>query len=166
MPQVTEWRSAFRDAGLVVFGCAILAGTTNAVRADGIAFIQREDYAILVPCPETLGRVDRIEPDVALARPPKALWIDARGAADYAEWHLANAISMPFDYLAPTDPSAIGRLASSGAREVIAYGDGQDPDCGEQLARELSGKGLRSASYVAGGATALRRAVRDKERRP
>jgi hypothetical protein len=150
------WRAVFRDAGLVVAGCGLVALATNAVRAGGIPLIQQEDYAILVPCPETVGHVDAIDPRMALPNGSRILWIDARGRQDYGEWHAPGAWNLTFDYLAPSDPAAVARVASSGAREVVVYGDGQDPDSGEQLARELAGKGIRSVRFIAGGAPALR----------
>jgi hypothetical protein len=37
----------------------------------------------------------------------------------------------------------------------MVFGDGQDPDSGEQLARELAGRGIRNVRFVQGGAPAL-----------
>jgi hypothetical protein len=68
--------------------------------------------------------------------------VDAREARAYAAWHRSGAPSMPFDYLEPTSPEVIRKVLSTRARQVIVYGDGGDPDSGEQLAQELSGKGL------------------------
>ncbi len=38
---------------------------------------------------------------------------------------------------------------------MVVYGDGGDPDSGEQLARELAGKGIRNVGFVRGGAPAI-----------
>ena len=34
-------------------------------------------------------------------------------------------------------------IARSRAQKVIVYGDGDDPDTGEQLGKEISGKGIK-----------------------
>lgn len=159
------WRLAFREAAVVVVACAMVASTLNAVRADGIPFLQREDYAILVPCPETSGQVESIDPRSAPKNSPRVLWVDARVKGEFHEWHPEGAVNMVFDYLTPVDRPAIGLIISSGAKEVIVYGDGQDPDSGEQLALELAGKGIRNIRYMVGGAPALRRAQEGGDRR-
>ncbi|MFH1437767.1 MAG: hypothetical protein ABIJ56_18815, partial [Pseudomonadota bacterium] len=47
-------------------------------------------------------------------------------------------------------------IASSGASMVVVYGDGDDPDSGKELGRELAGQGIRNVHYVEGGAPAIR----------
>jgi hypothetical protein len=42
---------------------------------------------------------------------------------------------------------------------VVVVGDGEDPDSGRELARELAGKGLKNMAYVTGGAPALKAAL-------
>lgn len=68
-------------------------------------------------------------------------------------------MNVPYDYLDPTPGSVIEelarRIARSKAQRVYVYGDGEDPDSGEQLAREISGKGVRNVFFVRGGAPAL-----------
>jgi hypothetical protein len=50
-------------------------------------------------------------------------------------------------------------IAASGASQVVVFGDGKDPDSGEQLARELAGRGIRNVRFVQGGAPALETAA-------
>lgn len=147
--------TALRDAIGVVIGCSLVALVVNAVRSEGIPLVAREAYQILVPCPETRGEAAALAPDAAAWRNPRALIVDARPATEFARWHAASALNVPYDYLEPTPPAVIQRIAASGAAEVIVYGDGGDPDSGEQLARELAGKGIRNVSYLTGGAAAL-----------
>jgi hypothetical protein len=151
----TGFLTILRDAALVVVACTVAALGFNMVRGAGIPLVQREEYQILVPCPETTGEALALSSDAAVLQDSQALVIDARGTEAFAKWHLARAISVPFDYLEATPPEVIRRIASSGAREVIVYGDGQNPDSGEQLAREISGKGIRNVRFVSGGAPAL-----------
>ena len=106
-----------------------------------------------------MGDAALLAPDSAALRDPRAAVVDARSAEAFARWHLTRAMNVPFDYLEATPPDIIRRIASSGAREVIVYGDGEDPDSGEQLARELSAKGLRNVHFVAGGAPAIEAAA-------
>ena len=85
--------------------------------------------------------------------------VDAREAAAVTTWHPVGAVSIPYDFLEPTSPGLLQKVLSSRARRVVVYGDGEDPDSGEQLAQELSGKGIRNVVYVKGGAPALRGAL-------
>jgi hypothetical protein len=139
-----------------VVGSAVVALAFNAIRHDGLAMVARAPYRILVPCPETAGDVEALlaaDPRLAEGR---TLLIDARSRAEYDRWHAPGATHVAFDYLAPTDPAVLRQIASSGSTRVVVYGDGDDPDSGEQLARELAGKGIRNVGYVPGGARALR----------
>ncbi len=71
-------------------------------------------------------------------------------------------MNVPYDYLDPTPDETINemarRIASSGARRVVVIGDGQKPDSGKWLGKEISGKGIKNVFFVEGGAKALRAA--------
>ncbi len=152
MRQVT---AVARDAAVVVAACLVTGLTVNALRAQGIPLVQKVPYQILVPCPETDGHADAIQPGDPVLHDTGSLLIDARSAADHAAWHFAGALHVPYDYLEPTPSSMLNRITASGARRVIVYGDGGDPDSGEQLAREIAGKGIRNVGFLVGGASAL-----------
>ena len=87
-----------------------------------------------------------------------ALIVDARPPEERGSFVWPGALEIPYDYLSPTPPEAVQRIAASGAPRVVVFGDGGDPDSGEQLARELAGKGLRNVCFVRGGAPALEKA--------
>ncbi len=149
---------ALRDASLVAVLAAGLGFGVNALRPDGLPFLAEAEYEILVPCPEVQGEADALAPNDPALRDARTLLLDARAAADFAAWHAPGAVHLPYDYLEPVSPEALKRLVRSGAARVVVMGDGQDPDSGEQLARELSGKGIRNVGFVRGGAAALRQA--------
>jgi hypothetical protein len=155
-----EVTAVARDAVLVLSACSVAGLAVNALRANGIPLIQKEPYQILVPCPETGGHADAIQPGDLELREAGSLFIDARSASDFAAWHPAGALHVPYDYLEPTSASMLNRITASGANRVTVYGDGGDPDSGEQLAREIAGKGIRNVSFLEGGASALRSALR------
>jgi len=150
-----RWLLIVRDAAIVVALSTALALGANALRAGGrgIPLVARQPYETLVPCPDTVAEAPPIEPGDAGARGD--LLVDARGAAEFARWHAPGAHSLPFDYLDPTPADAVKRVAKSGARRVVVYGDGADPDSGRELARELAGRGIRNVVHVRGGAPAL-----------
>ncbi len=151
-----------RDASLVLLASAAIGLTVNALRPHGIPFIQKSQYQILVPCPEGSGDAPGISADDAAVFEPRTLLLDARPAADHARWHPKAAVSLPFDYLAPAPPAEVRKVASSGAARVVVFGDGADPDTGEQLARELAGSGIRNVFFVQGGAAALEKSSAGK----
>jgi len=152
-------RTIVRDALIVLGACTAVAGVVNAARPHGIPFVQKTEYQILVPCPEGSGEA----PGLAASDPsiwePRTLLVDARPAADHARWHPSGARNLPFDYLAPAPKTEVGKIASSGAARVVVFGDGGDPDSGEQLARELAGSGIRNIFFVQGGGKPLAEAV-------
>lgn len=148
--------SIIRDAALVTVIAGGLALLSNGLRSSAsIPLVAKKEYAILVPCPEYEGKADPLEPRQALARSQGVVLVDARDAEAFARWHMPGALSIPFDYLEPTSKANVQRVLSTRARQVIVYGDGENPDCGQELAKELGGKGLRNVKFVKGGAPAL-----------
>ncbi len=146
---------AAREAVLIALACAGLAGGVNAVRGSGIPWVQRTAYEILVPCPAGSGEVQVLSVGDPKLAHRHSLWIDARSPVEHARWHPSGARNVPFDYLEPTCAAQVRDIAASGAPQVVVFGDGKDPDSGEQLARELAGRGIRNVRFVHGGATAL-----------
>jgi hypothetical protein len=152
-------RTAARDALFVLAACAAVGVVTNALRPGGIAFVQRSPYEILVPCPEGSSDAQAITADDPAVWEARTLLVDARSAAEYGRWHPGQALSVPFDYLEPTSPERVHQIASSGAVGVVVFGDGSAPDSGEQLAREIAGKGIRNVRFVQGGAPLMEKAA-------
>jgi rhodanese-related sulfurtransferase len=151
--RLRPWLVALRDAVLVVAAAAALALGFNRVRAQGIPLVAEREYEVLIPCPDTVAEAPPLDPVAAGARGD--LLVDARSAEEFARWHAPGARSLPFDYLDPTPADAVKGVARSGGRRVVVYGDGQTPDSGHELARELAGRGIRNVFYVRGGAPAL-----------
>lgn len=148
-------RTVARDALIVVAACAAVGSTVNLLRPHGIPFVQKTEYQILVPCPEGSGEAPAIAASDPSIWEPRTLLVDARPAADHARWHPSGVLHLPFDYLAPAPKTEVAKIASSGAARVVVFGDGGDPDSGEQLARELAGGGIRNIFFVQGGAKPL-----------
>jgi hypothetical protein len=146
-----------RDAALVLLASTALGGVANLVRPHGIPFVQKTEYQILVPCPDG-GEAPAIAADAPELHDKRTLLVDARSATEHATGPLPGALSLPFDYLDPAPPAQVRKIAASGAARVVVFGDGGDPDVGEQLARELAGAGIRNIFFVAGGAPALEKA--------
>jgi hypothetical protein len=151
---------SIRDAILVTVGCALTAVVVNTwLHPDPIPFITTREYEILVPCPEPGGKVIPMEADDPRLDAAATFIVDARPPAEYARWHLPGALNMPYSYLDPTPPDTLRALARaiarSHARQAAVYGDGDDPDTGELLGREISGHGIRHVFFVRGGAPAL-----------
>ncbi len=149
--------SVVRDAALATVLAAGIALAYNALRAEAsIPLVADTPYQILVPCPEHLGK-----PATSLApakvRPGEegVALVDAREREDFQRWHLKGALSIPFDYLEPNPEEQ--KVLQTRARKVVVYGDGDDPDSGQQLANAIAGKGVRNVFYVKGGAPALKK---------
>jgi hypothetical protein len=147
---------------LVVVSIAGAAGlfVNGFLNPNGISIIAEQEYEVLVPCPEPGGAVTPVSARKSLTGSEPAFWMDARPAEDFKRWHHPPAANVTYDYLDPTPDQIIdalaGEIARSKAQRVFVYGDGDDPDTGEQLAREISGKGIRNVFFVKGGAQMLR----------
>lgn len=161
-PAPARWFVVMRQALLLVGIAALLAFGTNAVRADGLPLVAQKDFEIVVPCPEPIGSATAIGPDDPRLRDVHTLVIDARAREEYQSWHLPSAINAPFDWLAEQEvitqqSQQIARdIARTRKHALVVYGDGGDPDSGQQWAVSLNSAGLRNVSYVRGGAPALR----------
>jgi hypothetical protein len=154
-----SWLTVLRDATLVGIACVAAAIATNAARSKPLPWIQHEPHAVLVPCPETTGEVTQVAVWNVDLESPDTLLLDARPTADVKAAPLprtgTRVLQVPYDYLEPTPPAALERIAATGAAKVVVVGDGLDPDCGMELAKELSGKGIRNVQYLPGGPAAL-----------
>lgn len=154
-----SWKTVVRDAALVVAFSTAVALVTNWLHPTArIPLVAEREYQVLVPCPEHEGKTaaavssDQVRPGEA-----GTMLVDAREEEAFKAWHPPGAICVPYDYLEPTPTELIKKVLEARARRVVVYGDGDDPDSGEQLANELSGKGIRNVSYVKGGAPALKK---------
>lgn len=155
-----------RDAVVIAAVAAGVALAVNAVRSGrGIPLVATKPYDVLVPCPEHKGKAEALDARNLRLAERGVILVDAREAQAFTAWHPPTALSMPFDYLEPTSPEVIRKVLATRARQVVVYGDGGDPDSGEQLAQELSGKGVRNVFFVRGGAPALK-SVSEPRSRP
>jgi len=140
--------------------CAVIALAVNAwLHPEPLPLVAEREYEVLVPCPESGGEAAPLDAADARLTSSATYVVDARAAARYSAWHLPGSRSIPYDYLEPTPPDTLCDLAQSiarsRARQVVVYGDGDAPDTGQLLAREISGHGIRNVFYVRGGAPAL-----------
>jgi len=158
-PRCSRPAIVLRDAVLVVVVAAGVALAFNALRSSKrIPLVASRPYEVLVPCPEYQGKAEPLSPAAARTVGEGDLLVDARPAEEHRRWHLPTALSVPFDYLEPISPQNMQRVLAARPRRVIVLGDGDNPDSGEQLARQLAGRGLKNVFFVSGGAPALRAA--------
>ena len=137
-----------RDAVSIVGLASTLGFAVNALRPNGsIPLIQRRPYDIIVPCPEPVGEALSMAPDDVRLRDASSLVIDAQSSTAFGVYHLPQAINLPFDWLGPPVVNEVKdvaqRVARSKAKQVIVYGDGDDPDSGREWARLLAGGGIK-----------------------
>ncbi|HNZ21629.1 MAG TPA: rhodanese-like domain-containing protein [Polyangiaceae bacterium] len=152
-------REIVRDAVIVTALSALVAVGVNALREEGIRWVQQEEYDILVPCPEPVGEPEVMKGDDARMSDGKSLLLDVRSKQEYDAWHVSGARSQPFDWLGPPVDEEVKtvakQVAASRAQRVIVYGDGDDPDSGKEWAKLLSGANIKNVFYVEGGAPSL-----------
>ncbi len=150
-----------RDAAVIATAASVVALAVNALRTDPLPLVAQAEIETMVPCPEPMGAATPVPPSDERVQSPTTLLVDARSAEEFAAWHLANAVSFPFDWLAESDEVTrqAGEVAKAIARSrrqhVVVYGDGGDPDSGEHWSALLSGAGIKNVVFVKGGAPAL-----------
>jgi hypothetical protein len=154
-----------KHAVLATLFAAAVSIAVNLLRSEGLPFWATKPYDILVPCPEPGGEVREMPPGDPRIVSRDTFIVDARTKEAFANWHLENAESLTYDYLDPVPDAEIVALsraiAASRAKRVAVYGDGLVPDTGEQLGKELSGKGIKNVFFVEGGAPALENASKE-----
>ncbi len=161
--EVKQWLRgtsiAIRDAVIATLVSAAVAVVVNLVHPESIPFIAEEEYEILVPCPEPGGKVTPMEAGDSVLWDRGIFLVDARSKEEFKTWRFREATNLTFDYLDPTPQNLIQDLAleiaRSRAQKVVVYGDGDVPDTGEQLGREISGHGIKNVFFIKGGASAL-----------
>ena len=156
------WKTVARDAALVVAFSTAVALITNGLHpTTRIPLVAEREYQVLVPCPEHEGKAAAvITPEQVRPGEAGTMLVDAREEEDFKAWHPPGAVNVTYDFLEPTPKELIKKVLEARAKRVVVYGDGDDPDSGEQLANELSGKGIRNVSYVKGGAPALKKGAK------
>ena len=168
-----RWRDempiVLRDA-VVAAGISFAVGLlVNLVRPDAIPFVADQPYELFVPCPEPGGEVTPMAADAPALLADDSFVVDARSKQEFDAWRLRQAVNISYDYLDPTPQETLQELAEtiarSRAQRVVVYGDGATPDTGEQLAREVSGHGIKHVFFVEGGAPELRSSERPGGRR-
>ena len=152
--------TAVRDAVLITAACSVMGLLVNLFHPEKIPYIAEEEYETLVPCPEPGGEVTPLEATDAFVNAQDTFIVDARQKNEHQAWKLRDAMNIPYDYLEPIPDEVlmelIKRTQKSGARRVLVYGDGKNPDSGEQAGKEISGKGVKNVFFVKGGAPALK----------
>lgn len=153
-------RIALRDATRVTGACFAVGLLVNLVHPEGIPFIASQEYEIFAPCPEPGGEVTPVAADAPVLLADDTFVVDARPESHFKDWRFGRPINVPYDYLEATPKATLRHLAKtiaqSRARRVVVYGDGDMPDTGELLAREISANGIKNVFFVEGGAPALR----------
>ena len=154
-----ELAVVLRDA-IMLSAVSVMVGLLiNLVHPNAIPYVATTEYETVVPCPVAGGEVTAIEADDPSLQDDTTLFVDARTSEEYQRIHYRDAVNVTYDYLEPTPEQTLKELArkltSSKAHRVVVYGDGDEPDTGEQLGKEISGFGVKNVYFVRGGAPAL-----------
>ena len=118
------------------------AGTVAAPHAEKSAATGTKPAADVPTVPDSR---DPIQAKLAMVKrffdAAAALFVDARAAVEYAEGHIAGAVSLPFDE-AFKDPKKLA-IADAGAKPLIVYCGGGDCEASRNLAYSLIDAGRK-----------------------
>ncbi len=149
------WRRACLEAAALVLAGGALGLAANLVRSDPLPWRAAAAYETLVPCPEPIGEATPLDPHDPALNDPRTVLVSALNAAESRSLPLVPRLIIPYDYLQEVAAADVRQVAAARAARVVVVGDGQRPDSGEQLARELAWRGIRNVFFVHGGAPAL-----------
>ena len=153
------FRRTLLDAGVIVAVGVVIALAANFVRVDGLPAVAGTPYQTLVPCPEPGGPVEALDASLTDITSVGSFIVDARSHDEFLHRHVPRAVNVPYDWLDPVPEDILLQLArsiaASGATRVVVYGDGERPDSGEHLGREISGRGIKNVFFVRGGGPAV-----------
>lgn len=131
----------------------------TVIKADDEGDAEMAPCTIAAPCPEASAEVESIPSDDP--RIKEALVIDSRDTGSYEKWHYPDAINIVFDILDSPPAEVVEGVIERNAELVVVYGDGDDPDSGEELARDLAGMGVKNVYFIEGGYSALQAPVEE-----
>jgi hypothetical protein len=157
--EVSGWRRSLIEATVVTVASAVVGLGINAARPFGLPLVATTPYQVLVPCPEPGGPVKPVTTDNGELLSAGTFLVDARSAEVFESRHLSGAVNLTYDWLDPVPEAELlalaAEIAASGATRVVVYGDGDRPDSGEHLGREISGRGIKNVFFIEGGAPAV-----------
>ncbi len=140
-----------RNSVIITIVVSVLAIIINFIHPNRIPLVAKQPYEIYVPCPDTTGEVKEIDTKEFFSLSGESAVIDARIREEFEKWHFGGAVNIPYDFLAPVCPLKIKEIIAMKKKYVIVYGDGEEPDSGKELAKEIAGKGVRNVYYLRGG---------------
>lgn len=157
MQGLSDLTRIIRNSAIIIIIVSVLAIIINFIHPNRIPLVAKQPYEIYVPCPDTIGEAKEIDTKEFFSLSGESAVIDARPREEFEKWHFSGAVNIPYDFLAPVCPLKIKEIVALKKRYVIVYGDGDEPDSGRELAKELSGKGIKNVYYLKGGVKNLKR---------
>ncbi len=140
----------------MLFSISLVAIIINFFHPHRLPLFANKPFEIYVPCPDTTGEVKEISYEDFQEIKESAIIIDARDREEFEKWHLDQAENIEYDYLNPVCPLKIKEILSKKKLNVVVYGDGEEPDSGKELAKELASKGIKNVFYIKGGIKSLK----------
>ncbi len=157
-------KQSFLEAVVIAVIASSVAIIVIFFHPEPIPLIARQKYLTIVPCPVSGGSVKPAA--VEDLKKHKVYIIDARYKDEFVNWHYKNAKLMTYDYLDPIPEKKLKKLAQdiaeTGSKSVIVYGDGDNPDTGELLAKDISGQGIKHVYYLKGGIGSLKKKIQNR----
>jgi rhodanese-related sulfurtransferase len=139
--------TAVQSAYIVVM--AVLCGLgANLVRPDGLPMVQATESAVTLPSES--GEI-AIKDALLLFASKRALFIDARSGSEFADGHIQGAVNVPADDFDLIYPKLADRFGKADA--VITYCDGERCPLSADVARLLTGRGVKNVFVLKNGWT-------------
>ncbi|MCX7958740.1 MAG: rhodanese-like domain-containing protein [Deltaproteobacteria bacterium] len=157
MQGLRQFLKTLKNSAIITVAVSVIALIINIFHPHRIPLFASKPYEIYVPCPEKSGTISEITVEELPSILNKSVIIDARSREEFEKWHFAGAINIEYDYLTPICPKKIKWIISQKKQYVIVYGDGEEPDSGRELAKEISGNGVKNVFYIQNGIKGLKR---------
>ncbi len=143
-----RFRTALRQAFIILTLSAVLGFTFNALRPNGLPVLQAQQSMVEVS--EAEGTI-ALKDALVLSMSGRALFLDARSHWEYEQGHIQGALPAPpedFEYTLE-----LYRPKLEAAENIITYCDGELCELSHELAAKLRDAGLANVYVLKNGWT-------------
>ena len=144
-----KFKKAVWQVPAMILLAAVIGIAVNHFRADGIA-LKQNWQAGQIPANAAYHMIS-INQAAALYRTGKAVFIDARPAAEYQAGHIKGAVSLPFEQAETVFITVVQKIPENAT--IITYCDGPACDLSRDLAKFLAQIGFVNVDVLLNGWT-------------
>jgi rhodanese-related sulfurtransferase len=136
----------------------------NSIRKNGLPWVRRAPFDLLVDCPEIAENLPEIEISKIDKNSKNIFFVDSRLPVSFAKGHIKGAMFLPIYETEPIELKSINKLEKlKKGTWIVVYGNIVQKS-GERLVTVLKDNGVRGVYVLKGGFEAYKKANRKIEK--